>query len=261
MTWIRTLALMLLVVTAGCNKQQQQIIINGPSPVPSPGPATPAPPPSPAPTQPGACKMRASPESRNVGYQEGSNSFGVVDAENCTLSPVATASWVHITQVVSCVGCSKGVAYTYDRNSNGVRSARIDLGKNGSYYTIYQEAAPPQAPPTVVVVVPPPPLPPPVVVPPLPPPLACPLTIAQAYSVPAVGGNTGISVLTPAGCSWTAVSNAGFSTIVGGSTGTGPSGVILVTTAQNPGPTGRTAVLTVIGSSETKTVTITQPGS
>lgn len=70
-----------------------------------------------------------------------------------------------------------------------------------------------------------------------------PLTV----SYPASGGSGPINVFCESRCAWQAVSNAGWVTITSGNPGIG-NGVVAYTVAANPGPGGRSATITVAGS-------------
>jgi Zn-dependent metalloprotease len=75
-------------------------------------------------------------------------------------------------------------------------------------------------------------------------------------SQPAAGGTGSVSVTAPAGCSWTAASNATFITITSGSSGSG-NGTVNYSVAANTGTTSRTGTLTIAG----LTFTVTQAGT
>jgi len=67
------------------------------------------------------------------------------------------------------------------------------------------------------------------------------------------GGNGNITVTTPSGCTWTAISNASWITITAGSSGNG-NGTVNYSVAANTTPKSRTGIITVAG----QTFTITQ---
>ena len=66
-------------------------------------------------------------------------------------------------------------------------------------------------------------------------------------SYPASGGSGPINVICESRCAWQAVSNAAWVTITSGSPGIG-NGLVGYTVAANPGPGGRSATITVAGS-------------
>jgi hypothetical protein len=66
-------------------------------------------------------------------------------------------------------------------------------------------------------------------------------------------GNGSVGVTAPAGCAWTATSNASWLTITAGASGTG-SGTVSFSVQANTTPSPRTGTLTIAG----QTVTVTQ---
>jgi Zn-dependent metalloprotease len=74
-------------------------------------------------------------------------------------------------------------------------------------------------------------------------------------SYAATGGTGSVSVTAGAGCTWSAVSNAGFITITSGSSGSG-NGTVGFSVAANAGTTSRTGTMTIAG----LTFTVTQAG-
>ncbi|HEV7892864.1 MAG TPA: M36 family metallopeptidase [Pyrinomonadaceae bacterium] len=75
-------------------------------------------------------------------------------------------------------------------------------------------------------------------------------------SVAAAGGSGTVGVTTTAGCTWSAISNATFITVTGGSSGTG-SGTVSYSVAANTATTSRTGTITIAG----QTFTVTQAGT
>lgn len=73
---------------------------------------------------------------------------------------------------------------------------------------------------------------------------------------PSSGGNGSVSVTTSNGCSWSALSNAGWITVSSGSNGNG-NGTVNYSVAVNSSGSARAGTLTVAG----QTVSITQDGS
>jgi hypothetical protein len=83
---------------------------------------------------------------------------------------------------------------------------------------------------------------------------ACTFSLSSALqNVAADGGSLSTGVTATSGCSWTAVSNAGWITITGGGNGTG-NGTVTYTVASNPNSTSRNGTLTIAG----KTATVNQ---
>jgi all-beta uncharacterized protein len=76
--------------------------------------------------------------------------------------------------------------------------------------------------------------------------------VADAFAVDAAGGERHVAVTAPAGCSWTAQSQATWITITNGASGSG-SAVVVFRVAATDGP-GRSGTLVVAG----RTITVTQ---
>lgn len=75
-------------------------------------------------------------------------------------------------------------------------------------------------------------------------------------SSPAAGGSATVTVTATAGCTWSAVSNAGFIAITAGASGTG-NGSVTYNVGANTATTSRTGTLTIAG----QTFTVTQAGT
>jgi Zn-dependent metalloprotease len=85
----------------------------------------------------------------------------------------------------------------------------------------------------------------------------CSFSISPTSASAAAGGGTGtVSVTATAGCTWSAISNATFITVTGGSSGTG-NGTVSYSVAANGGTTSRTGTITIAG----QTFTVTQAGT
>jgi len=85
----------------------------------------------------------------------------------------------------------------------------------------------------------------------------CSYSISPTSASYAAGGGTGsVSVTAGAGCNWTAVSNATFITITGGSSGSG-NGTVSYSVAANTGTSSRTGTMTIAG----QTFTVSQAGT
>lgn len=147
-----------------------------------------------------------------------------VDASrpDCTWSASTTTSWITIT---SFTGVGTGdVQYVVQPNSGSPRTGTMTVA--GKIVTVNQEG----------VTTP-----------------SCTYVVVQTVSLPAEGGNRGISVSASSStCSWTAVSHVFWIQITSSATGTG-SGDVQYTVAGNGGP-ARTGTMTIAG----KTVTVTQ---
>jgi hypothetical protein len=87
-------------------------------------------------------------------------------------------------------------------------------------------------------------------------PVGCSYTLSSTtIAVSNAGGSSTVDVTAPAGCAWTAASNAAFITITAGAIGTGNGTVTISVTPS--GGVGRSATLTIAG----QTVTVNQAGS
>ncbi len=85
---------------------------------------------------------------------------------------------------------------------------------------------------------------------------SCSYAIAPTSASVGAAATTGtVTVTTAGGCGWTATSNAGWVSVTGGSSGSGPGAVTLAATA-NTGPSARTGTVTIAG----QTFTVTQVG-
>lgn len=87
--------------------------------------------------------------------------------------------------------------------------------------------------------------------------LGCAYTVSPLeFNIPVVGSTGTVDVSATAGCEWTAQSQAGWITILSGTSGTG-DGTVRYGAAANPGSQARSGTLTVAG----KSVTVVQAGS
>jgi Zn-dependent metalloprotease len=85
----------------------------------------------------------------------------------------------------------------------------------------------------------------------------CSFSISPTSASAAAAGSTGtVSVTATAGCSWSAISNATFITVTGGSSGTG-NGTVSYSVAANGATTSRTGTITIAG----QTFTVNQAGT
>jgi hypothetical protein len=74
---------------------------------------------------------------------------------------------------------------------------------------------------------------------------------SSSVSLPGAAGTGSVNVVTAAGCAWTAISNASFAIVTGGSSGTG-NGTVSFSVSANPGPE-RIGTLTIAGLTFTMT--------
>lgn len=221
------------------------------------------------------CPWKVSPSEVVIGPAGGDRTLELSTEDFCSWVVTSRESWVAVHSESNGKG-SADVTLRIAPNDGAQRIATLDVP--GGTVTVRQREAPPPAPvppPPVVtpppVVIPPPSTPPqepppapsepapPVPTPPAPtpptPPVPAPCTFQAApttFNVPFSGGPLQVEVVTQAGCTWTAASNAAWVSVVNGATGAG-SGRVDLTVAENTGA-ARSATLVVAG----QTVTVSQ---
>jgi Putative binding domain, N-terminal len=166
------------------------------------------------------CTYSLSPTSQNVGPTGGPGSATVTTTSNCSWTVASNAGWITFTGGSNRTGTGT-VNYTVASNTSGSsRTGNLTIATKT--LTITQTA--------------------------------CIFNLSSAsQSVAADGGNLSTGVTATSGCSWTAVSNAGWITIIGGSSGTS-NGTVSYTVASNPNASSRSGTLTIAG----KTATVNQ---
>ena len=82
---------------------------------------------------------------------------------------------------------------------------------------------------------------------------------SNSQTFPSSGGSGTVNIIAPAGCGWTAISNAGFITVTSGASGTG-NGVVGFSVATNTGAM-RSGTLTIAGQTYTVNQNSGTPGS
>lgn len=169
------------------------------------------------------CSYSLNPLSRNFSASGGAGSVGVTTQAGCSWTAVSNDSWISIT--AGAAGSGDGsVSYSVGINTSGVtRTGSITIA--GQTHSVIQSGA-----------------------------SACSFSLAPtSASFAASGGAGSVSVMTQAGCAWTAVSNAGFITITAGASGAG-SGTVNYTVSANSSSSIRTGTLNIAG----QTFTVTQ---
>ena len=165
------------------------------------------------------CTYTFTPASQSFSASGGLGSFTVNTAATCTWSPVPSASWITIMP-----SGSKGTAkvnYAIASTTGGARSGAISVG--GQQYAISQAA------------------------------YVCSYAInVTGIGVGDSGGTQQVVVSAPAGCSWTATSNAPWITIASGASGSG-NGAVTLAIASNGG-SQRSGTATIAG----QTFTVSQ---
>ena len=165
-----------------------------------------------------ACSVAIDSNSQSVAVG-GTNGVSVAVSApgGCPWTAASNAGWITITSGASGSGNGK-VAFNVAANTGSARSGTLTIG--GNTFTVSQAAQ--QA--------------------------ACAYSISPATQSMSSAGGTGtsIAVSTTAGCAWTAASNAGWLTIISGSSGTG-NGTVAYSVAANTGTAARTGTLTIGG--------------
>jgi len=170
------------------------------------------------------CTYSLTPSGQSFSASGGLGSFTVTTASTCTWSPVPSASW--ITILPSGSSGTGNVNYAVTANTGVERFAAISVG--GQQYDI-DEAA-----------------------------LTCTYSIGPAVAAfAATGGTARVVVTAPAGCAWTAASNAGWMTVTSGASGTS-NGAVVIQAAANAGGQ-RSGTLTIAG--QTFSATQSAPGA
>ncbi|MBI2840141.1 MAG: IPT/TIG domain-containing protein [Acidobacteria bacterium] len=172
------------------------------------------------------CVYWSYPSSAAVGSSGGTGSVPVVATAGCAWTAVSNAAWISVTGGSS--GSGNGtVSYSVEANPDpSARASTITIA--GQTFTITQSAG-----------------------------ASCAYSIApwsQAFA--ASGGPASVGVTTTSGCAWTAVSNAAWIIVTGGSSGSG-SGTVSYSVATNLDASARTSTITIAG----QTFTISQSGA
>ncbi len=169
---------------------------------------------------PATCNYTLGASTQTVTLAAGQGSFTVTTTAGCRWTAATTATWIHTTSSGTGTGT---LNFTFDANAGGARTGTITV--EGRTFTLNQDGIP-----CTYTITP-----------------ELPITIAAA-------SNTGtISVTSPTGCAWTAVSNSpAFISITAGASGSG-NGTVSYSVLANTG-VARTGTITIAG----KTFTINQ---
>ncbi|MEO8025437.1 MAG: BACON domain-containing carbohydrate-binding protein [Bryobacteraceae bacterium] len=172
-----------------------------------------------------SCTYTLSNSGQSFGPSSVTSSVGVTSPSGCNWTATSNAAWITISGGSS--GSANGtVTFTLAANtSSSVRTGTLTVA--GNTFTVTQDG-----------------------------------TVSCSYSVSSTsqafgtsGGTTFIGVTAPAGCAWTATSNAGWISVTGGSSGSA-NGTVTYTVAANASSSGRTGTMTIAG----QTITVTQAG-
>ena len=165
------------------------------------------------------CSFALSAGSTTAPAGGASGTFDVRTADGCGWTAVSSADWVHVTAGATGTG-SGMVQYGVAANPGTARNAIITAG--GQSFTVAQDAA-------------------------------CSFSIAPAsQNAASGGGSASVAVTAPAGCPWSATSNASWIGISSGQTGSG-NGTVQLAVSPNTG-SDRTGTVTIAG----QTFTIVQ---
>ncbi|MGA2026726.1 MAG: C1 family peptidase, partial [Syntrophobacteraceae bacterium] len=172
------------------------------------------------------CSYSLSSSAASATYSGGNASVGVTSQSGCSWPAVSNVSWISI--VSGAKGAGSGTV-KYSVSANNTTAQRIGtLTIAGQTFTVTQAAA------------------------------SCsnasisPQSASPTYT----GGNATASVTSPSGCPWTAVSNAGWISVVSGGSGTG-NGTVTYSVSANSSGASRFGTLTIAG----QTLTVTQAGA
>lgn len=165
---------------------------------------------SPTPT----CTYTVGPLAQSFVYSGGAGTVNVTAPNGCAWTAVSNAAWITINGAGAGTG-NGTVNFTVAANTGPARVGTLTVA--GQTVTVNQDVAP-----------------------------ACTYSInPTSAGVAAAGGAGSVSVTTPGGCNWTAVSNAAWITITGGAAGTG-NGTVSYSVAANAGA-ARTGTMTIAG--------------
>jgi hypothetical protein len=176
-------------------------------------------------TQAAPCSYAISPASQSVPSTAATGSFAVTAGGGCSWTATSSAAWLTVTGTPS--GAGNGtVTFSTSTNPNSTpRTATISVG--GQTFTVTQAAT-----------------------------SSCSYSISPtSRTMSNFGGSNSLSVTTQAGCTWTAVSNTAWLSVIGGASGTGNGTVYYRGTANSVAP--RVGTLTVAG----YTFTVNQNGT
>ncbi|HVE55979.1 MAG TPA: BACON domain-containing carbohydrate-binding protein, partial [Pyrinomonadaceae bacterium] len=158
------------------------------------------------------CSYSISPASQNFGTAGGTGSFNLTTTAACDWQAVRSDNWITITGGASGTG-NGTVSFSVAANTGPARTGTITVG--GRVFTITQASN-------------------------------CTYSlVSNTAGHPASGGSDGNSVIAPAGCTWTTISNNPWITVTSGSSSSGTAS-FTYSVAVNTGP-ARQGTLTVAG--------------
>jgi glucose/arabinose dehydrogenase len=163
------------------------------------------------------CTYSINPTSQSFGSNGGTDNVAVSAGSGCSWNAASNASWVQVTSGANGTG-NGSVGYSVDANSSASsRTGTMTIA--GLTFTVNQTGA-----------------------------ATCTYAIAPTRATFQVDGGSGtVMVTAPAGCGWTAVSNATWITITAGASGSG-NDVVTYSVAQYTGkPRNRNGTMTIAG--------------
>jgi YVTN family beta-propeller protein len=171
-----------------------------------------------------ACTYSLSASSGSFNSNGGTGSVNVTAPSGCSWTAVSNQGWTQVTSGAS--GNGNGtVNYSVNAN-NTANSLSGTLTIAGQTYTVTESG------------------------------VSCTFTLsATSASFNSAGGTGSVNVTAPAGCSWTAVSNQGWTQVTGGASGSG-NGIVNFSVNANNGVNSISGTLTIAG----QTFTINESG-
>jgi hypothetical protein len=175
-------------------------------------------------TQASGCAYTIAPQNESFGASGGTDTVAVTTTAGCAWTAASNApAWLTITSGASGTG-SETVTFTVGANTGADRTGTLTVA--GQTFTVIQAAAPP-------------------------PPCAYTIDNPPSQQFGALGGMGSVTVMTTAGCAWTAASNEAWLTITSGPGGTGDGSVDYTVDPFIGGVTPRSGTLTIAGQSFT----------
>jgi len=162
----------------------------------------------------GGCSYQIAPGNRLIGSQSATGNIAVTAPNGCTWTANSTANWIAV--ISGATGTGNGtINYSAGANTSGAdRTGTITVADQT--FTLTQTAAG-----------------------------ACTYSLSPAGAAYTPAAATGsFAIAAPAGCTWTANSNASWITFTGGTGGLG-AGQISYAVAANPGPAAREGLVTI----------------
>ena len=169
------------------------------------------------------CSYSLSPAGSSLPAVGGTGSFSILTASGCAWTAISDTAWISVTSAPNGSGPATVTYSVLENTTTAARSGTITAA--GQIFTISQAGA------------------------------SCAYSISPtSQTVPAGGGSGTVTVTAPAGCAWSAASNAGWITIASQLNGSG-NGSITYSAAANNSTAARTGTITVAG----QLFTVSQP--